>query len=267
MRFADSLLNEGTLKLSDYGRISAMFFNVQRWRKDKQELAEEPDILPSWTELDALMHVVAGNPKVVLQKLEKEVSGFKQIPLNFLPEFFFAWGLIEMLKAQKIPNLPEFDVKPPFDVEGIQNRVEKFIGFLYTSAGLSVPAVSESSPLKDLLCAAHRDLGFPVPRFDHTFSSADVGQGSPPKMVVIRYAQLGPLQLMKVTEVEGHIHLVINGEHGFVRDAANDEKTKELLEAFLSAYAEASQQMPSQKDTLEALTSYLGIILKRRKRP
>jgi hypothetical protein len=267
LKFADALLDGGTLRLSDYGRISGIFFNVQRWRKDKDELAEEPDILPSWTEHDALMHVVAGNPKVVLQKLEKELSGFKHIPLSFLPEFFFAWSLIEMLKAQKASNLPEIDLKPPFDMEIFGERVETFVHLFYTSVGLSIPAVSPSSRLRELLCAAHRDLGFPIPRFDHTFSSADVDQGRPPKMVVVRYGQLGPLQLMKATEVEGHIHLVINEEHSFVRHAAKDANTKESLETFLSAYAEAVQEMPSHKDAFEALTSYLGIILKRRKKP
>src|SRR5438105_3185607 len=97
LAFADALLNGSQFRLSDYGRISGIFFNVQRWRKDKDALAEEPDVLPSWTELNSLLHIVAENPKVVVQKLEKEVPGFKQIPLDSLPEFFYGWVTVEML--------------------------------------------------------------------------------------------------------------------------------------------------------------------------
>jgi hypothetical protein len=265
LKFAEALLDGGKLTLSDYGRISGIFFNVQRWRKDKEALAEEPDILPSWAELDSLLHVVASNPKVVVQKLEKDVPNFRQIPLGSMIEFFFGWALLEMLKSQKIPSLPPVDFRPHTDKATIDAQIKNLITFLYTSAGLSSPAVPGDAGVSVMISAAHKDLGFPAARFDYTFSNSDLADAHPPKTIVICYAQLPPLQIIRTKEIEQHIHLTINGDHDFVRDAVKDEKTKALLEAVLSAYAEALQQLPAQKDALEAVTSYLGIILKRRK--
>src|SRR5687767_4753256 len=62
LRFADALLTEGRVNLSDFGCISRIFYNVQRWRKDK-EFADEVDTLPSWSELDTLLQVASENPK------------------------------------------------------------------------------------------------------------------------------------------------------------------------------------------------------------
>jgi len=264
LNFAEELLDGGKIVLSDYGRISGIFYNVQRWRKDKQELAAEPDILTSWTEVDCLLSVVAENPKIVVQKLEKEVSGARQIPLSLVWDFFYMWTLLEMLKAQKVPGLPDAEMSPITDKEKLERNITKIVGFLYGSVGLSTPALRRNSGVRGLIATTYRDLGFPTLGFDHIFSKEDFGNTHSPKTVVVRYAELGPLQLLKTDEVEGNIRLAINSDHAFVQEAVKDDKAKTTLEYFLSAYAEASQQFPAQKESLEALTSYLGIILRRK---
>jgi hypothetical protein len=264
LKFADSILDDGKLRASDYGRISGIFYNVQRWRKDKQELAEEPDSLPSWTELDTLLHVVDANPKVVVHKLEKEVLDFKQIPLSSIWDFFYCWALLQMLQAQKVPDLPSMDTTYTAHSEKLAQQITTLVHRLYSAAGLNCPTPPCNSGVRGLISAACADLGLPAPRFHHEFSLADFTDRPAAKTIVVQHASLDPLQLIKIGEVEGHIRLTINADHAFVQAALTDEKARTVLEIFLTAYAEAAQQLPAQKETLDALISYMGIILKRR---
>ncbi len=267
LKFADALIDRATLSIEYFGRISGIFYNVQRWRKDKQELADEPDPLPGWVELESLLNVVAENPRIVIQRLEKEIPHLNQIPPSALWELFYGWTIQQMLKAHKMPGVPDFDTTVAAEKEKLDHQVGRLIHFLYSSVGLTCPALPNGSSVQTLISRACEELGFPAPRFDYVFESADLAHGPPPKGIVIRYAKLGPLQLMKAAEVEGHIHLVINEDHEFAKAAAKEERTKALLETFLSALAEAIQKLPAQKDTLDALTSYLGVILKRKNNP
>jgi hypothetical protein len=114
-----------------------------------------------------------------------------------------------------------------------------------------------------LLTQVSIDLGFPPPQFHHEFTTEDLAQSTPARTLVIRYAEWNPLQLLKKGDAEGHIHLTINKNHEFVKGVLNDPKSKAVLEALLSAYVEALQRFPAQKETLETLTSYIGLNLHR----
>ena len=264
LRFADALLDGGKVNTPDFGTISRIFYNVQRWRKDK-EFADEADAAPSWVELDTLLQVAGENPKVVIQKLEKEVPGLKQVPPQTLWELFYAWGLLQMLKAQKVPGLPDLGLKAVAEKNNLEEQIVRLIQFLYTSVGLS--PVGHGSNVRTLLTTVCKDLGLPPPPFQHEFAPEDLVQNTPAKTLVIRYAEWNPLQLMKSADPEGHLHLTINKNHEFVKRALSDPKSKALLETMLSAYAEAVQRFPAHKETLEALTACLGLNLQRRNTP
>jgi hypothetical protein len=264
LRFADALLDSGKYRAADYGKISVIFYNVQRWRKDKQELAEEPDILASWSEAECLISVALENPNVVAQKLGKEIQGAQQIHVDLLWDFFYAWTIFEMLKVQKVPALPACDFKSNMDRNRLDEQIEQIVRFFYNSGGLDAPEPARGTGSRGSLLAIYADLGLPTPRFNHLFSKDDWTASQTPTAIVLRYTTLSPLQLMKVEEVEGNIHLSINSTHDYVKEVVKDTRTKFLFEAVASAYAEAGQQMPAHKEVLDTLTSYLGIILKRR---
>lgn len=263
---ADRLIEKGSFSPSDFGRFSRIMFNVQRWRKDKKEFALEPDHHPSWATVDCLLAVVRENPKVALQKMQKDVPGFSRAQPAYFWEFFYSHTLAALLQLQGVPRFQNLVPAAGFtDSESADRVADTLTKELYDCAGLQA-ATKTKSTARERLGGAFSDLGFGNLLFDVNFSAGDFTSPAPTAMV-LKYQQLEPSRLLRLDEVEGSARLTINSSHGFVQEASKEPSTQAVMEAILVAYAEATRKLPAQRDTCETVSSYMGLLLRKRGKP
>jgi hypothetical protein len=258
LKFADAVLEKNQFPMENYGQIAEIFYNVQRWRKDNDELLPEAEIASSWAAVDSITRLISENPKVLIQKLEKDICDPHEIPASLISEFFFAKEVCEMLSSQKVQEVPTACVNYRCAEMELTTAIRALVTFMYDTAAVKTNDLGTANTTKEMLNCLYRDLGFPAPNFSQVYTPQDFSNSPVPRSVIIRYAKLDPLRLFRPVPVEGHIDLIINENHEFVRSVLKDEKAKQVLEHFLSAYAEASEKLPTQKESLDSLTSYLA---------
>lgn len=261
LRVASGLLADGKFERDTYGIISAIFFKVQQWRQQKNELPVPPEAHPSWNRCASLFQIAIANPQVMLRELEGVAANLDQLPRAALAVLFYVRALQDMLSTQKVPGIPVCDLSQYSSMAQLTQCATSLIAFLYTSTGLPAPRASVEPNLQALLTTSLKDLGFATPSFGYEFAPSDFVNAAHVKPTVITYEQLTDQRIFKIKEVSGQIQLVINSNHRFVIEAAAQDNTKMLLANFLSAYCLALVEQPAARDALDDHTAYMSLIL------
>jgi hypothetical protein len=257
----DSLIDTGVFEPTSFGRLSTIFYNVQRWRADREEMQVDPDVMKPWEELDRLLHVINEQPTVLPSLLRKEFTGSDAIPRKHAPAFLFGVLLLKMLRAEKVPFAVSLDLKASLPEPQQDAVIRDVVANLYQSVGLWKP--NPKSATSSILGQAYLDLGFPELSFDAETYRWEPTLGPTEPKLTVRYLPLDPSVLMRVDSVETNTVLVLNSKHPFIIATSQDDQTRAAIERLLSACAEAMQQMPSRNEDFALFTSILGMILRR----
>ena len=261
LRVASGLLADGKFERDTYGIISAIFFKVQQWRQQKNELPVPPEAHPSWNRCASLFQIAIANPQVMLRELEGVAANLEQLPHAALAVLFYVRALQNLLSAQKVPDMPACDITQYSTLSQLTQHATPLIEFVYICAGLPAPRASGKPSIQALLITSLKDLGFSAPNFGYAFVDSDFTNAAQTKPTVITYEQLTDQRIFKIKEVSGQIQLVINSKHRFVIEAAAQDNTKMLLANFLSAYCLALIEQPAARDALDDHTAYMSLIL------
>src|ERR1700733_2622933 len=104
--FANGLLDEGRLRTDLYGQISGVWFNVQKWRLDKENMSVEPPLRKEWGKHEVLFKAAQMNLALIparLSELKIKVDTFSSLVAQM---FFYACELDTFFCAQNIEHYP-----------------------------------------------------------------------------------------------------------------------------------------------------------------
>lgn len=255
----DQLVDHQRFDLMHFGRVSQILLNVQRWRKDRENLAVEPDPLPAWIECERLLVVADENPNVILQQLHRDLAGANSIPAADLVDIFAWHNLALFFSKLKQPDISLSGFWAPWDFALLAEQVRSAIAKLYVSVGLTVPKLSS---VRGLTAKCMCDLGFPAVNHQAALEPTSLPPEPHHKLPIIKYTSQGPLSLLQVSNVEGHVYVAINRDHAFVK-GISEMNPKDALEMILTAYAEAATELLRKENDFEQLSLRMGVGLKR----
>ena len=207
----DSLIDNSEFDLANFGEISQIWERVQRWTKDKDNLAFEPEILPSFDKLSRIIEVGACKAEVVDLVIQESYLGCDKIEPHDRWLLFLSINVFELLKSSKryknFVNRSEGELGSNIDdPKKFVAQVAYTIVELYESVGFDV--ISDPSSVITLFV---KELGL-TEKPSYTEANASKKVMALPKVWIQNYD--GPaIELVKLKHSEGDVFVKLNRSH------------------------------------------------------
>lgn len=259
--FADHLIEKNKLLMNLYGDISGIFFNVQKWRRDKDNMAIDPPPKKEWEKREILFKAVQKNLALIPARLADQKLKIEDLDNLSEQILFYSSELDSLFQAQNVDSYP---IEPLSKIllaakeaqwgKKILTRFE----YAYSSVGLPIPDFRDISQfIKQVL----DDLGFIGINLDQNLTIPDY-IGAQEKDVLVEIVQLEKFKLFEVSSACDITKICLNKKHPFIKSILINEKNiQPNMEIFLKSYAKCMLKMGGSLDTLETFNSYLGIDL------
>lgn len=262
--FADGLIEKNELNPRLYGAISRIFYNVQRWRLDKEELSIEPPYRKEWIELHGIARVARQSPSLILEELRSQNLLIQSDTTTIQSAFFlhllnkyltiFSGQKFQQIKLEGISSVPE--------EEFLGQCHESFSDF-YSCHGLKFDL---SDSLAELISGVFDDLGIEGIELDSALefpsNVASISSDHRNK-AVISYCEIERFQLLSASSSGNILHLRLNSNHPYVKSLSENKELKMHFEEFFKAYVLSIYEMPGYGDVLSDFSAYLGLWLYR----
>jgi hypothetical protein len=261
----DSLIENGKFDIKSYRKFSEIFFNVQRWRYDKENLLQDPPHRPEWDEIEQL--ILLGDESKSLLKRRLGEIGLPDIDVraDVAHAFVTMLGFFRLAEAVGLRVIEhggglvdDMSNTGPIDACTVFEIVRPPLAELYVSVGLQPP---EGSELFSVLAAVCIDLGFSTYPEVEPELLGEIGTDDAHQSVVVRLDNLDRARLFSVDLVRGVVVVTANRNHPFVSENLTDEAATRRLAKLALAYGVAANDMFGSAQQITAFTSYLGLAL------
>lgn len=262
--FADGLIDKGEINLKLYGAINRIFYNVQRWRLDKEELAIEPPLKKEWEEFHSIARIAKQSPSIILEELRSNNLLIQADSTTIQSAFFLSLlnkylSLFSKESFQKI-QMDELESAPANEFLAKCNK--SCVDF-YGQHGIKF---EEAESLDELISRIFYDFGVEGIELDSTLklssNIAQISSGLRGK-ALISYCEIERFQLLSVSSSGDILHLRLNSNHPFVKSFYEDKNKREHFEELFRAYVLSVYEMPGYGDVLSDFSAYLGLWLYR----
>lgn len=262
--FANNLIDRGRINFSYYDQVSLVFFNVQKWKLDKDNFAIEPALRKPWEQLEALLQVVQDTPHIMLSSLEEQKIDCKGLNAVDIQVVFYIKKLYEFLCDSSAPDYisGENVTLQRFDQNVINDDIHQKFEKIYKSVGKVSPL--GKSPI-DSITQIYHDFGFEqmAIKLDLKLSTEKRHKGKVGGKVIFEYVNLGKTRLLHVHSAHDNIHVHLNVSHRYIRRIQNNHESIENFELFIRAYVKSMYAMMGSFETISSFTDYIGVELER----
>jgi hypothetical protein len=206
-RVGDTLLDQETLPLELYGHVSRVWERVQRWAKDKDKLALEPDQYESFETFSRTVRIGAAEPLMVDGVLADAFGDLSGIEVQQ------RWGIFILLEIAKLlggsKDVPD-DLRigwDEVDVSELTAAVSSVLTKLYDALGFELDVVDTLEKCKFFL----RELELPQEPVNEVRPAKAKPTALP--TVVVEQCNRSDNRIAEVRHVGGTLVVKVNSVH------------------------------------------------------
>ncbi len=256
-KLGDDLVDNAFLQRKYYPDVSDVFFNVQKWRCDKDNLSVEPPRRANWEELRVLIETTNDSPALFNVEVQQyRISLNSQDSLE-IQEAFWIVKIVEFFNKIDLDNFSAVKTQDTTIIELRKFFYPALKTFLQKYLSTFAFPKEEMRILEKFF--SHFDFKefkihdqVPLNGQNHEMSA---------RKVFIEYCEFEKTNLLKVVFIQQNISLKLNRNHLFTKKFLTDEASRPLMETFLKAFALSYDDMASNESVVEQFTKYLGLNL------
>ena len=258
--FGDCIIDEGSVALTVYGQVTEVLLNVQRWRKDKENLSIEPDTLDEWLIVNDTLDAYEESPQVAIGWLTDRFIDFSDEPITAQITFLICL-LDEFFSAIDLPFYESFQFAGGAKGTRICQEFLDHIETVYHSVGLKKHSDVSPSPIV-AITELFSDFGFSTPtirsdlEIDHLVHNKK-------RSVVVHFVKKSDGGLLSARFRKGRVHLDLIQDHPFFRENLENEEIADVLVRFFECYVLAEQDLIAHSEIIDSFTGFLAIHLAR----